>query len=48
MDEQDVIGSRSRVGIGLSAVSVSELQSTIAAKAIYLLQGAKSSALKLV
>lgn len=44
LDEQHTIGSRLRVGIGLTAVRVFELQSPIAAETIYLLQAVKSSA----
>lgn len=43
MNEQHVICSRLRVGIGLAAGRVSELQSTIAAKPIYLLEAAVPS-----
>ena len=43
-NEQYVIGSRLRVGLGLTGVEVFELQTPIAVKAIYLLQAAKSSA----
>lgn len=44
LDEQHTIGSRLRVGIGLTAIRVFELQSPIAAETIYLLQAVKSSA----
>ena len=36
LDEQHVIGSRWRVGIGVTSVGVLELQSPTAAKAIYI------------